>query len=131
MPSGHGFFAWMQVFQPLGVRTRARVSVSEATPAVWSFTRPSQGMLGTLNLSKLEVLVLVQCHYDWLVEKTLARVRSDLSPKLTLYMSVSEECQEEGIHKVELRGVGGTESMLAARRMKFFLSRIWSSWPNR
>ncbi|KAG9072952.1 hypothetical protein KI688_000733 [Linnemannia hyalina] len=85
-----------------------------------------KGMVGVMNLSRLECLVLVGCHYDWAVEETLAVKRADFRPELILHLSVTssevshKQMEEKGIDKVESREAVDTAVKLAARRVRFY-----------
>ncbi|KAG0204919.1 hypothetical protein BGX33_008196 [Mortierella sp. NVP41] len=79
-----------------------------------------KGVLGTLNLSRLEALVLVHCQYDWAAEEILAVKRKEFTPELTLHLSISDEYQVEGIHRAETRGHTDTQVRLAGRRVRLY-----------
>lgn len=85
-----------------------------------------KGMMGVMNLSRLECLVLVGCHYDWAVEESLAERRADFRPELMLHVSVvssevsHQQVEEKGIDKIESREAVDTAVKLAARRVRFY-----------
>ncbi|KAF8942037.1 hypothetical protein BGZ47_006943 [Haplosporangium gracile] len=85
-----------------------------------------KGMMGVMNLTRLECLILVGCHYDWAVEGMLAMKRAEFRPELMLHVSVSsnevshQQVEERGIDKAESRDAVDTTVKLAARRMRFY-----------
>ncbi|KAH7059916.1 hypothetical protein BKA57DRAFT_512937 [Linnemannia elongata] len=85
-----------------------------------------KGMMGVMNLSRLECLVLVECHYDWTVEEALARKRADFRPELMLHLSIAnsevshQQVEEKGVDKVESREAVDTAVKLAARRVRIY-----------
>ncbi|KAF9117361.1 hypothetical protein BGW39_002257 [Mortierella sp. 14UC] len=81
-----------------------------------------KAVLDALNLSRLEVLMLVRCQYDWTTEEILAVKQAKFTRQLMLHLCLSDEYQVEGIHKVESRARVDTQTRLAARRVRFYSS---------
>ncbi|KAF9283285.1 hypothetical protein BGZ88_010555 [Linnemannia elongata] len=85
-----------------------------------------KGMMGVMKLSRLECLILVECHYDWTVEEALARKRADFRPELMLHLSIAssevshQQVEEKGVDKVESREAVDTAVKLAARRVRIY-----------
>ncbi|KAG0370286.1 hypothetical protein BGX24_002065 [Mortierella sp. AD032] len=76
--------------------------------------------LSALNLSRLEVLMLVQCQYDWTTEEILAAKRVNFTQQLMVHLCLSDEDLVEGIQKADSRAKEDTEAKLAARRVRFY-----------
>ncbi|KAG0300619.1 hypothetical protein BGZ97_003136 [Linnemannia gamsii] len=87
-----------------------------------------KGTISVMNMTRLECLVLVGCHYDWAVEETLAAKRAEFRPELLLHVSIAtregvshqQAVEEKGIDKVESREACDTAVKLAARRVRFY-----------
>ncbi|KAK3845695.1 MAG: hypothetical protein J3R72DRAFT_435449 [Linnemannia gamsii] len=76
--------------------------------------------LSALNFSRLEVLMLVQCQYDWTTEEILAVKRANFTQQLMVHLCLSDEYLVEGIQKADSRAREDTEAKLAARRVRFY-----------
>ncbi|KAG0293779.1 hypothetical protein BGZ96_002297 [Linnemannia gamsii] len=55
-----------------------------------------KALLGKLNLSKLEVLAIINCEYNWETEAVLVSRQSQFTDKLTVYLAYNDQCNDVG-----------------------------------
>ncbi|KAG0270940.1 hypothetical protein BGZ95_001341 [Linnemannia exigua] len=60
-------------------------------------------ILNALDFSRLEVLMIVECQYDWGVEEILAVKRAVFTQELMVHLCLSDEYQVEGIQRADSR----------------------------
>ncbi|KAF9550063.1 hypothetical protein EC957_001549 [Mortierella hygrophila] len=66
-----------------------------------------KALFNTLNLSKLEVLAIVNCEYKWETEEVLVRRQKQFSDKLRVYLAHNNQCSDVGdadAYKTNTRG---------------------------
>ncbi|KAF9290625.1 hypothetical protein BGZ88_007255 [Linnemannia elongata] len=68
-------------------------------------------VLKTLNLSRLEVLAIVNCEYKWETEEVLVRRQKQFSDRLKVYLAHNHQCSDIGdadVYKANMRDDEGT-----------------------
>ncbi|KAF9155224.1 hypothetical protein BG015_010620 [Linnemannia schmuckeri] len=66
-----------------------------------------KALFTTLNLSKLEVLAIVNCEYKWETEEVLVKRQMQFSDKLRVYLACNNQCSDVGdanTYRTDTRG---------------------------